>query len=120
MMSLSLGTMSVRKLFHWQDHSSGSLEQSIAEFLKLGEAIATRWIQTAKGVLLLQMVPGDPASGAIYFFDRRSDDWYMFSFEGPEDQFTSEQFDRVFREYALFQILKSPQVLAPMIPAHDA
>lgn len=119
-MSLSLGTMSVHKLFQWQDQSSGSLEQSIRAFLALGEAVAARWIQTAKGILLLQMVPGDLASGAIYLFDRQHDDWYLLSFEGSEDQFTSEDFDRVFREYALFRIVESPQLLAPMVQTYDA
>ena len=79
--------------------------------IEIGEAIATRWIQTAKGVLLLQMVPGDDASGAIYVFDRRRDQWYMLSFEECEDRFTSERFDCAFSEYDLFRLAAQPGLL---------
>jgi hypothetical protein len=100
--------MSVYKIQDWQDRAASSVEQTVAAFLEIGEAIATRWIQTAKGVLLLQMVPGDDASGAIYVFDRRRDQWYMLSFQECEDQFTSEKFDRAFSEYDLFRLVEQP------------
>ena len=72
-MQPSLGKMSAYTILDWQDRAASSIEQTVAAFLEIGEAIATRWIQTAKGVLLLQMVPGDSASGAIYILDRRRD-----------------------------------------------
>jgi hypothetical protein len=103
--------MSAYKMFSWRDQAAGSVEQTVAAFLEVGEAVATRWIQTAKGVLLLQMVPDNSASGAIYVFDRMRDDWYMLSFEGCEDQFTSEKFDRAFSEYDLFRLVEQPGLL---------
>jgi hypothetical protein len=75
------------------------------------EAIATRWVQTAKGVLLLQMVPDNSESGVIYVFDRQREQWYMLSFEGCEDQFTTEKFDRAFSEYDLFRLVEQPGLL---------
>lgn len=110
-MQPSLGKMSAYKILEWQDRAASSIEQSVAAFLEIGEAIATRWIQTGKGVLLLQMVPGDNASGAIYVLDRRRDQWYMLSFEECEDQFSSEMFDRVFSEYDLFRLVEQPGLL---------
>lgn len=110
-MQPSLGKMSAYKILNWQDRAASSIEQTVAAFLEIGEAIATRWIQTAKGVLLLQLVPGDDASGAIYVFDRRRDQWYMLSFEECEDQFTSEKFDRAFSEYDLFRLVEQPGLL---------
>ena len=107
-MQRSLGKMSVYKMFNWRDRVASTIQQTVSAFLDVGEAIATRWIQTPKGVLLLQMVPDNSASGAIYVFDRQRDDWYMLSFEGCEDQFTSEQFDRVFSEYKLFSYVDQP------------
>lgn len=80
----SLGKMSAYKMFSWRDRAASSVEQTVATFLELGEAIATRWIQTRKGVLLLQIVPDDGASRAIYVFDRQREQWYMLSFEGCE------------------------------------
>jgi hypothetical protein len=38
-------------------------------------------------------------------------DWYMLSFEGCEDQFTSEKFDRAFSEYDLFRLVEQPGLL---------
>jgi hypothetical protein len=107
----SLGRMSAYKILDWRDRTADSIEQTVAAFLEIGEAIATRWIQTAKGVLLLQMVPGDDGSGAIYVFDRRRDQWYMLSFEECEDRFTSEKFDRAFSEYDLFRLAAQPGLL---------
>ena len=112
-MSLSLGTMSVYKLHNWQDQSCGSVDEAVTAFLTLGEAIAARWIQTSKGVMLLQMVPGVPDSGGIYLFDRQHDDWYMLSFELGNDEFTSEEFDRIFREYSLFGLVERPSLSFP-------
>ncbi|MFC5861713.1 hypothetical protein ACFPT7_05370 [Acidicapsa dinghuensis] len=110
-MQYSLGKMSAYKMFNWRDHAASSVDQAIVAFLELGEAIATRWIQTAKGVLLLQMVPDNSESGAIYVFDRQREQWYMLSFDGCEDQFTSEKFDRAFSEYGLFRLVEQPGLL---------
>jgi hypothetical protein len=107
----SLGKMSAYKMFNWRDRAASSIEQTVACFLELGEAVATRWIETRKGVLLLQMVPDDAASGAIYVFDRLREQWFMLSFEGCEDQFTSEKFDRTFSEYDLFRLVEQPGLL---------
>jgi hypothetical protein len=69
------------------------------------------WVQTTKGVLLLQMVPDNSESGAIYAFDRLGEQWYLLSFERCEDQFTSEKFDRAFSEYDLFRLVEQPGLL---------
>ena len=110
-MQSSLGKMSAYKMFNWGDRPAGSIEQIVAAFLELGEAIATRWIETRKGVLLLQMVPNDSASGAIYLFNRQTDQWFMLSFQECEDRFTSEKFDRAFSEYDLFRLVEQPGLL---------
>jgi hypothetical protein len=84
------------------------------------EAIATRWVQTAKGVLLLQMVPDNSESGVIYVFDRQREQWYMLSFEGCEDQFTTEKFDRAFSEYDLFRLVEQPGLLLTEVQPANA
>jgi hypothetical protein len=103
--------MSAYKMFNRRDRAPSSVEQTVVSFLEIGEAIATRWTQTAKGVLLLQMVPDNVASGEIYVFDRQREQWYMLSFEGCEDQFTSEKFDRSFSECDLFRLVAKPSPL---------
>jgi hypothetical protein len=59
--------------------------------------------------------PENTASGAIYVFDR-----YMLSFEGCEDQFTSEQFDRIFSEYKLFNYVEQPGLLLSQMQTANA
>jgi hypothetical protein len=107
-------------MFEWRDRACNSIQQTVDEFLALGEAIATRWIQTTKGLMVLQMVPGNPSSGAVYIFDRQREDWYMLSFEGCEDQFTSEEFDRIFAEYKLFNYIEQPGLLRAQMHAANA
>jgi len=110
-MQLSLGKMSVSKIFDCRDEAAASVEQTVAAFLQLGDAIATRWIQTRKGVLVLQMVPDNSESGAIYVFDRQREQWYWVTFDECECEFTSEKFDRAFAEYGLFRLIEQPHLL---------
>lgn len=118
-MPRSLGKMSAYHLFDWRNAASSTIQETVAEFLELGEAIATRWIQTPKGVMLLQMAPENPESGAVYVFDRQRETWYMLSFEGCEDRFTTASFDRIFCEYKLFSYVDQPGLLlAQMQPSH--
>jgi hypothetical protein len=115
----SLGKMSAYKMFNWRDRAASSVEQTVTAFLEIGEAIATRWVESRKGVLLLQMVPDNSESGAIYVFDRQRDQWYLLSFEECEDRFTSEKFDRAFSEYNLFRLVEQPGLLLTEFqPAH--
>ena len=118
-MPRSLGKMSAYKLFNWRNRAANTIQQPVQAFLEIGEAVATRWIETRKGVMLLQMVPDDSASGAIYVFDRQRDDWYLLSFEDCEDRFTSELFDRIFSEYKLFSYVEQPGLLLSQLqPVH--
>lgn len=119
-MEPTLGKMTAYKIVNWGDQPAGSIEEIVTAFLGLGEAIATRWIETRKGVLLLQMVPDDSASGAIYVFDRQHEQWYMLSFEECDCQFTSEKFDRAFSEYDLFRLVQQPGLLLSQLQTGNA
>ena len=110
-MQFSLGKMFVSKIFDCRDDAAASIEQTVAAFLEHGEAIATRWIQTRKGVLVLQMAPDNSESGSIYVFDRQREQWYWLTFDGCECEFTSEKFDRAFSEYDLFRLVERPNLL---------
>lgn len=119
-MTRSLGKMTAYPLMDWQDQAKQTVQEDVAAFLELGEAIATRWIQTQKGVMLLQMVPGDVASGAIYVLDRLRQVWYMLSFEACDSDFTKEKFDRAYCEYKLFHFVDQPGLLLGRIPVGHA
>lgn len=119
-MQLSLGKMSASQMFGCPDDAAGSIDQIVAAFLALGDAIATRWIETRKGVLLLQMVPDDNESGAIYVFDRQREQWYWVTFDECECEFTSEKFDRAFSEYDLFRLVEQPGLLVTELQPANA
>jgi hypothetical protein len=119
-MQRSLGRMTVYRMFDWRNRGTDTVQQTVTEFLELGEAIATRWIQTAKGLMLLQMAPENPASGAVYVFDRQREVWYLLSFDGCEDRFTSAEFDRVFCEYKLFSYVDQPGLLISQLATASA
>jgi hypothetical protein len=86
-------------------------DQAIGEFLKIGEAVAPRRIQMPKGVLFLQMNPDDPASGAIYVYDCRNQDFFFLGFEGCDDHLTVEDFEQLVAEYNLLQYAEKPELL---------
>lgn len=110
-MQLSLGKMSASTIFDCRNDTASSIEQIVAAFLELGDAIATRWIETRKGVLILQMVSDNSESGAIYVFDRQRERWYWVTFDECECEFTPEKFDRAFSEYGLFRLVEQPSLL---------
>lgn len=86
------------------------VDRIIREFLKIGEAVAARWIQMPRGILLLQVVPGRPDSGAIYLYDRAKQLFYMLGFDGPDDNLTSDEFDQLFEEYQLLRYAADPSL----------
>jgi hypothetical protein len=87
------------------------VDRVIKAFLGIGEAVAARWIQMPKAILLLQMAPENPASGAIYVYDRLRQDFYMLSFEGAEDTLTLEDFAQLLPEYNLLRYAEQPGLL---------
>ena len=114
-MSLSRGNITPYRLFSVQDMAVGNpephVERLIDEFLHIGDAVAARWIQMPNAVLLLQMAPGNPASGAIYVYDRQRQDFYLLSFEGAEDDLTVDEFSQLLPEYNLLRYAEQPALL---------
>jgi hypothetical protein len=74
-------------------------------------AIAPRLTQMPKGVLLLQMVADEPASGAIYILIRDSGEFYAVTFDGPSDNLTIPEFESLVREYDLLEYAAHPQLI---------
>jgi hypothetical protein len=75
-----------------------------------------------KAILLLQMAPENPASGAIYVYDRLRQEFYLLSFEGAEDTLTLEDFSLLLSEYNLLRFAEQPGLLlqVPFQPTGSA
>jgi hypothetical protein len=90
-----------------------SVEHVVKVFLNVGEALAARWIEMPRGILLLQSVPDEPASGAIYLYDRERRIFYFVSFlDGRDDAFTGTEFDDLVVEYDLVSRAANPSLLS--------
>jgi hypothetical protein len=114
-MSHSRGALSFAPLFTTGDIGLGkeaNVEHVVKVFLTVGEAIAARWIEMPRGILLLQTVPGEPASGAIYLYDRGRHIFFFVDFvEGRNDSLTPAEFDQLVAEYDLVSWTANPAFL---------
>lgn len=105
--------MTAHHMFNWRNYTGANLEQTLDAFLSVSEAVLGRLIQTPRGMLVLPMVPGDDASGAIYLYDRQRCDWYMLCFDALDDShFTAETFEQLLAEFDLFKFVEHPELLA--------
>jgi len=113
-MNRSRGTLYFHRLFTVRELGFGNPEPFVGplirQFLKIGEAVAGRWIEMPHGILILQMVPGSPASGAIYLYDRSLQVFYMIGFDGDEDNLTLEEFNQLLTEYNLVRYAEQPSL----------
>jgi len=114
-MSQSRGAVSFEPLFTAEDiglRKEANVEHVIKVFVTLGEGRTSRWIEMPKGILLLQTVPGDPASGAIYLYDRELQIFYFVVFDlGRDDNLTAAEFDELVTEYNLVSCTAHPALL---------
>ena len=111
-MSRSRGNMSIHHLFHAEEigvSKEANLDRLVKVFVQMSEGTATRWIQMPTGILVLLMVPDNPASGAIYIYDRVGQQFYLVSFDqGSDDTLTIPEFEDLLAEYRLLDCVSSP------------
>jgi hypothetical protein len=111
----SRGGISFTPLFTTDDiglRRDASVEHVVKVFLTVGEAMAARWIEMPRGILLLQTVPGQPASGAIYLYDRERHIFFFVDFvDGRDDTMTAAEFDQLVAEYDLVSWTANPACL---------
>lgn len=116
----SRGAVMFQPLFTTADiglRQDASVEHVVKVFLNVGEALASRWIEMPRGILLLQSVPDEPASGAIYLYDRERHIFYFVSFlEGRDDALTAAEFDQLVGEYDLVSRAANPGLLSAHLP----
>ena len=114
-MRQSRGAVSFTPLFTTDDiglRKDASVEHVVKVFLNVGEAMAARWIEMPRGILLLQAVLDQPASGAVYLYDRERHIFFFVDFaEGRDDALTVAEFDQLVAEYDLVWWTANPEVL---------
>ena len=68
-----------------------------------------RWIEFPLALLLFLLVPGDPASGAVYILDRKKGTWYAVDFEDEQfGGYTTAQLEQLLRECGFLTLAEHP------------
>jgi|SRR3954454_528552 hypothetical protein len=117
-MSQSRGKMSLYCLFHAEEigvSKEPNLDRLVKVFLQISEGIVVRWVQMPNGLLLLVMAPDDPASGAVYLYDRIKRTFSLVCFEGADDTLTVPEFDELLEEYSLIDCASNPSLCQPIV-----
>lgn len=118
-MDCSRGAVSFTPLFTTDDiglRKDANVEHVVKVFLTVGEAMAARRIEMPRGILLLQTVPDQPASGAIYLYDRERHIFFFVDFvKGRNDALTAADFDELVAEYDLVSWTANPELLSGSI-----
>ena len=114
-MCQSRGSVRFQPLFTTDDiglRKDASIEHVVKVFVNIGEAMAARWIEMPRGILLLQAVLDQPASGAIYLYDRERHIFFFVDFvDGRNDSLTAAEFDQLVTDYDLVSWTANPAFL---------
>ena len=93
-----------------------TVREVVSTFLRVSEGVALRWYDSRKGIMLLVNAPYQPASGAIYLYDRQRDMWYMLHFSDVIDTaFTADAFEHAYQEYKLLNYVVQPGLLLNLL-----
>lgn len=86
------------------------LHTAVAALLVATEqAEVVRWIEFPLALLLFLIVPGDPASGAMYILDRKKGTWYAVDFEDEQfGGYTAAQLEQLLRECRFLTLVECP------------
>lgn len=86
-----------------------NLDQASRKLAERSEAQIVRWVQFPAGALFFTLVPGDPESGAVYVFDRKTGIFYWIEFNGQKCGGQSlAEYETLERSCGLTQLAQQP------------
>lgn len=87
------------------------LQTAIAPLLAATEqADIARWIEFPLALLVFLIVPGDPASGAVYILDRKKGTWYAVDFDDEQfGGYTISELDQLLRDCGFLALVERPE-----------
>lgn len=90
--------------------ANADLQTAIVPLLTATEqAEIVRWIEFPPALLLFLLVPGDPASGAVYILDRKNGTWYAVDFDDEQfGGYTVAQLEQLLRECGFLTLVERP------------
>ena len=85
------------------------LDQASRMLAERSEAQIVRWVQFPAGALFFMLVPGDPESGAVYVFDRKTGIFYWIEFNGQKwGGHSLPEYETLERSCGLTQLAQQP------------
>ena len=88
------------------------LEEASRGLAALSEAQIVRWVQFPAGALFFVLVPGDPQSGALYVFDRRTGVFYSVDFNDQNwGGYSLAQYEVLERTHRISRFAQRPWLL---------
>ena len=89
-----------------------TVEEASMGLARTAEAEIVRWVQFPAGVLFFTLVSGDPESGALYVFDRKTGVFYWLNFEDQNwGGYSVEDYRALVRQHKLTALAKRPAIL---------
>jgi hypothetical protein len=85
------------------------LDQASRVLAECSEAQIVRWVQFPTGALFFTLVPGDPESGGIFIFDRKSGVFYSIDFDDEKwGGYSLDDYTTLDRHYGLSSLAQRP------------
>ena len=89
-----------------------TVEEASRALAQVAEAEIVRWVQFPAGVLFFTLVSGDPESGALYVFDRKTGVFYWINFEDRKwGGYSLEDYRTLVRQHKLTALAQRPALL---------
>lgn len=89
-----------------------TVEEASRGLAQAAEAEIVRWVQFPAGVLFFTLVSGDPESGALYVFDRKTGVFYWINFEDQKwGGYSIEDYRVLVRQHKLTALAQRPALL---------
>ena len=89
-----------------------TVEEASQGLARATEAEIVRWVQFPCGVLFFTLVTGDPESGALYVFDRKTGVFYWLNFDDQKwGGYSLEDYKELVRQHKLTALAQRPGLL---------
>ena len=114
-MQMQLAKLYAKPIFSLAElglEATSSLDQASRVMAECSEAQIIRWVQFPAGALFFTLVPGDPESGGIFIFDRKSGVFYSIDFDDEKwGGYSLDDYTTLDRNYGLSSLAQRPWLL---------
>ena len=115
MNSITLAQMKVTPLLTLEELGLDrrvTVEEASQGLAHAAEAEIVRWVQFPRGVLFFTLVSGDPESGALYVFDRKTGVFYWLDFDDRKwGGYSIQDYRALVRQHKLTTLTQRPTLL---------